>query len=525
VYGDRPAGPLPGDWPTERPGDRPTGPPSGDRPAGPPHAGSPVGAPPGGPVPGRRRRRRLWFGLAAVLLAVVVVAAGLVVARPAAIFGPPAASSGSQPPTPAAAPSPVLEAAGSDAPIPTAEAVSAALRGPVASGQLGSHVAVQVADATTGQQLYAQNGTDPTTPASTMKLATTTALLALRGPGYQLETRVVAGADPGSVVIIGGGDPTLAAGSHPSYQGAARLDDLADQVKRALGGTAPTKVIYDSSLFSGSNMGPGWDPGDVDAGGQASRITALMTDGGRINPSNIGPPSARYTKPDLGAAQDFAKLLGVPTSAVVAGTAPAGATGGPSAGTAPQPGTQLGVVKSPPLVSILEQMLSSSDNTLAEMMARQVAIALAKPASFAGGAAAVTQELTALGLPVQGIHIVDGSGLSNQNRLTPALLTGVLALAARPDQPQLHSLFTGLPVAGYSGTLQKRFRSPDPNPGDGDVRAKTGTLTGVHTLAGYVTDAQGRLLVFAIMADKVTGDGTLAEDALDQVGTALAQVS
>jgi D-alanyl-D-alanine carboxypeptidase/D-alanyl-D-alanine-endopeptidase (penicillin-binding protein 4) len=413
--------------------------------------------------------------------------------------------------------------------MPTASAVAAALHGPATASQLGSHFALRVADAATGQQLYVQNGTDPTTPASTMKLVTSTTLLALRGPGYQLQTRAVAGPDPGSVVIIGGGDPTLASGAHGSYPGAGRLDDLADQVKQALGETRPTKVIYDSSLFSGSDMGPNWELEDVDEGGESARITALMTDGGRTDPSDLADPSPRFARPDLAAAQDFARLLGVPSSAVVAGTAPAGPNGSTAgtsaAGTAPEPGTQLGVVKSAPLVRILEQMLADSDNTVAEMMARQVALALDKPASFAGGAAAVTQELTTLGLPTQGLHIVDGSGLSHDNRLTPALLTAALTLATRADQPQLHSLFTGLAVAGYSGTLEKRFEASGANPADGDVRAKTGTLTGVHALAGYVVDAQGRLLVFAAMADKVTGAGDAAEDALDNIGTALAKVS
>jgi D-alanyl-D-alanine carboxypeptidase/D-alanyl-D-alanine-endopeptidase (penicillin-binding protein 4) len=536
------AGPLIGAPPSGRP---PTVPATDNRaPAAPlPTAASPTAAPPtmppgalppgAGPGRPRRRRRGLWLGLGAVLVVLVLVAAGIVALRPPVFFGSSSASSPTQPPGLAAPPGPVLAIAGSDAPVPTAADVAAALHGPVAVSQLGDHVAVRVVDAVTGQQLYAQGGTDPTTPASTMKLATTTALLALRGPGYQLQTRAVAGPTPGSVVIIGGGDPTLAVGPKGSYPGAGRLDDLANQVKRALGSTVPTKVIYDLSLFSGPNTGPDWESDDVDAGGQSARITALMTDGGRTDPANLGLPSPRYPRPDLTAAQDFARLLGVPASAVVAGTAPAGsqdatampAAGNPAGDTPPPPGTTLGVVKSAPLVSILEQMLATSDNTVAEMMARQVALALGKPASFAGGAAAVTQELTTLGLPLQGVRIVDGSGLSHDNKLTPALLTGALALAAQANQPQLHSLFTGLPVAGYSGTLAQRFRTPAANVADGDVRAKTGTLTGVHTLAGYVTDTQGRLLVFAVMADKVTGAGDAAEDALDQIGTALAGVS
>ena len=498
----------------------------------PPIPDSPV---PALPAAVRKGQRRLWVGLAAVLVVLVAATVGLVTFRPAGLFGSGTTATPSRSAVPAPPPSPVLGAAGSDAPVPSADAVAAALRVPLTDGRLGSHVAVQVVDVATGQQLFAQNEADPTTPASAMKLATATAVLALRGPSYQLTTRVVAGTNPGEVVIIGGGDPTLAINATGSYPGAARLDDLADQVKRALGGTVPTKVIVDSTLYTGSNLGPSWDPSDVDNGGQAARITALMTDGGRMNPTKVAPPSPRYPRPDIAAGQAFAKLLGVPASAVVSGTAPAGpadpvaaSPGDPSAtgsASALPPGTQLGAVKSAPLLNIVEQMLANSDNTVAEMMARQVALARNQPASFAGGAAAVVDELNELGLPTGGVHIVDGSGLSPDDKLTTRLLTAILALVAKSDHPQLHGVFTGLPVAGYSGTLAGRFRSPSANPADGEVRAKTGTLTGVHALVGYAPDARGRLLAFAILVDKSTAPLFPAEDAVDRVAAALTQVS
>jgi D-alanyl-D-alanine carboxypeptidase/D-alanyl-D-alanine-endopeptidase (penicillin-binding protein 4) len=473
--------------------------------------------------------------LAAVLVVLVAATVGLVTFRPAGLFHSGTVAAPSRSAVPAPPPSPVLAAAGSDAPVPSADAIAAALRVSLADSRLGSHVAVRVVDVATGQELFAQNDADPTTPASAMKLATATAVLALRGPAYQLTTRVVAGANPGEVVIIGGGDPTLAINATGSYPGAARLDDLADQVKRALGGTVPTKVIVDSTLYSGSNLGPNWDPSDVDNGGQAARITALMTDGGRINPTKVPPPSPRYPRPDLAAGQAFAKLLGVPTSAVVAGNAPAGpadpvaaSPGDPGAtgsASALPPGSQLGAVRSAPLLNIVEQMLANSDNTVAEMMARQVALARNQQASFAGGAAAVLDELNELGLPTAGTHLVDGSGLSPDDKLTTRLLTAILALVAKADHPQLHGVFTGLPVAGYSGTLAGRFRSPSANPADGEVRAKTGTLTGVHALVGYTPDAKGRLLAFAILVDKSTAPLFPAEDAVDRIASALTQVS
>jgi D-alanyl-D-alanine carboxypeptidase/D-alanyl-D-alanine-endopeptidase (penicillin-binding protein 4) len=183
------------------------------------------------------------------------------------------------------------------------------------------------------------------------------------------------------------------------------------------------------------------------------------------------------------------------------------------------------VVKSPPVLRLLEEMLKASDNTIAEVLARHVAIKANQPATFAGEGAAVLSTLTELGLPTEGVSISDGSGLSFDDRLTAQLLAGLLALAAKPDHPVLHGLVAGLPVAGYSGTLAGRFRTPNANPADGSLRAKTGTLPGVNALAGYVTDASGRLLGFAVIADRVTVGILPAEAALDRIGTALAQLS
>jgi D-alanyl-D-alanine carboxypeptidase/D-alanyl-D-alanine-endopeptidase (penicillin-binding protein 4) len=417
---------------------------------------------------------------------------------------------------------PVLAAAPGDAPLPSADAVAAALHGPLSDQRLGTHVAVQVIDVATGQKLFTQNPTDPVTPASTMKLVTAVTVLALRGPAYQIQTKAYAGTNPGEVVLVGGGDPTLAINAAGSYPDAARLDDLAAQVKRTLGDTVPTKVIVDSSLFTGPNTGPNWEPTVADGGGYVARVTALMTDGGRINPKQVDPPSPRYVTPDLAAGQAFARLLGLPGTAVAAGRAPSAFAASPSAGAVPVPGALLGTVSSPPLVRILEEMLRTSDNTIAELMARQVALARQEAASFPGAGAAVLAELGDLGLATAGVKIADGSGLSTDDRLTAQLLTAVLALAAQPDQPALHALFTGLPVAGYSGTLAGRFRSPSANPADGTLRAKTGTLPGINSLAGYVMTSGGRLLGFAVLADHVTAGILPAEAAVDRIGTALA---
>src|SRR5581483_6754098 len=156
---------------------------------------------------------------------------------------------------PGSTPSPppaVLVGADGQAPAPTASGVAAALGPLVALPGLGSHVGVSVVDATSGQQLYGSQPDESMVPASVTKLVTGITVLAARGPTYRITTKVLAGPNPGEVVLVGAGDPTLAAGANPAYPGAGRLDDLATQVKRALGGVTPTKVSYDGSLFSGA---------------------------------------------------------------------------------------------------------------------------------------------------------------------------------------------------------------------------------------------------------------------------------
>jgi D-alanyl-D-alanine carboxypeptidase/D-alanyl-D-alanine-endopeptidase (penicillin-binding protein 4) len=151
-----------------------------------------------------------------------------------------------------------------------------------------------------------------------------------------------------------------------------------------------------------------------------------------------------------------------------------------------------------------------------------VAIAEGQPASFVGAAAATRTVLARLGLPA-GDQLLDGSGLSAQDRVTPALLAALLRTAAGPARPQLHALVPGLPVSGYLGTLDDRYRTGPAALAAGQVRAKTGTLDGVSSLAGLVRGRDGRLLAFAVVADRVPVGGTLpAEAALDDVAAALA---
>jgi len=157
------------------------------------------------------------------------------------------------------------------------------------------------------QTLYDRGADVPATPASTTKLLTAATVLASRGPGYRLSTTAVAGSTPGEVVLVGGGDPTLSVDAKGLYPGAARLDQLAAQVKQALGGTRPTRVLVDTSLFSGPQTGLGWSPGDVSPDGQVANVQSLMTNGGRVKPEhNEHGGDPRFADPGISAGQAFA---------------------------------------------------------------------------------------------------------------------------------------------------------------------------------------------------------------------------
>ncbi|MEV0152591.1 D-alanyl-D-alanine carboxypeptidase/D-alanyl-D-alanine-endopeptidase [Micromonospora sp. NPDC050686] len=487
-------------------------------------------APPGAAPPPARRRRALPLVVLATVLLLVLAGAGLFVARP----GPVAGWLGEGTPEPTASPAPpepdpqaVLAAFDPNAPAPTPDGVRAALAPLVGQPALGSRVNVSVADVATGKSLFAKGEDAPTVPASVTKLVTAVTVLEARGPAYRIPTRAVAGAAPGEVVLVGGGDPTLAVDGDGFYPGAARLDNLAKQVREALGGAAPTKVTVDSTLYPGPVLAAGWDD-DIPVEGFGARITALMTDGARVDPvyarkhhEETNHAAERSSEPDLLAGRAFAKLLGVPAGKVAKGKAPA-APASPAATGTPAPGSELGKVESLPVIRLVDIMISDSDNVIAEALARQVALAQGKPASFAGAGAAMDAVAGELGLPADELDLSDGSGLSRKNRISPSLLTDLLALAGNGRNPELGAIFGGLPVAAWSGTLDERYQAAATSAGAGVVRAKTGTLTGVHAIAGLVTTADGRLLTFAVLTDQTVGSLDDSRQALDRITSTLA---
>ena len=392
------------------------------------------------------------------------------------------------------APVPVLGPLAGTAPSATAAGVGAVLD-PLASARGLGEFTGSVTDPATGTLLWSRTAGTPLVPGSTVKLLTSAATLLTLDPTERLVTRVVAGPEPGTVVLVGGGDPTLTALPAEKvgvYPDPARLTALADAVRKA----APVpvrRVLVDTSRYRGPTVQATWDPVDVD-GGFVTPIEPLMLDGGRKDPAE--PDGARVFDPALTAGRALAGLLGADAGSVAEGTAAPGAT-------------VLGKVASAPVADLVEHTIRTSDNVLAEMLAREVAIERKAEPSFEGAAAQTLLALSQAGFDTVGAELVDGSGLSTADRVPAQLLGAVLAEAAAPaqgarDTQFLRPIVTGLPVAGGDGTLADRFANGSPSAsGRGVVRAKTGTLTGVSSLAGIVTDADGRLLVFALMSNGV----------------------
>ena len=197
----------------------------------------------------------------------------------------------------------------------------------------------RITDAITGAQLWAQGADVPMQPASTNKLLTTAAALLALDRDARLTTRVMASGQPGVVVLKGGGDPTLSAapaGQDTWYRDAARISDLADQVRRS--GIYVTAVQVDVSAYSGPTMAPGWYPADID-GGDIAPMEAVMLDGGRTQPVSVD--SRASTTPALDAGRALAVALKVDPAKVT--VVPAGA---PS-------GQEIASVQSPPLIDRL----------------------------------------------------------------------------------------------------------------------------------------------------------------------------
>jgi len=389
-----------------------------------------------------------------------------------------------------------------------AAALAAALAAPVAASatlqssleralrvphvSLASTGAVAV-DLTTGATVYSRNGSLPLIPASNEKLAVTYAALTALGPGFTIETDVLGDGQQvgttwqGDLVLKGYGDPTLSAADLTVLARAVR----AQGITRVTGG-----VVGDESWFDSRRTAIGWKPAFYIT--ESPPLSALVVDRGRVGRSTSGDPA-------LAAAQLFRTTL-ARAGVRVAGAARHGVAGETAVG--------LASVDSPRLSLIVHWMDRVSDNFTAEMLVKELGAVQSGHGTTAAGVGVVTGLLSAAGVPLAGVRLVDGSGLSLLDRLTPNALVALLSAMWTDDEVRLE-LLASLPVAGRTGTLHDRMRV---GPATGVVHAKTGTTSNASALSGYVADRY----VFSVLQNGFPVSWTWARIAQDRFAAVLA---
>ncbi|MEO1063863.1 MAG: D-alanyl-D-alanine carboxypeptidase/D-alanyl-D-alanine-endopeptidase [Actinomycetota bacterium] len=351
----------------------------------------------------------------------------------------------------------------------------------------------------------------PLIPASTLKLLTAVAVLEELGPDARLTTTVVSEVAPvdgvveGDVWLVGGGDPLLyttdyanAFGRQP--QARTTVEDLGAAVA-ASGVTSITgAVIGDETRFDTVRYLPSWPPRYID-----------QNNTGPLSALSVNDGFAQFDGPVVHA--DDPAALG---ATIVAGLlADAGVTvgGGVGSGVAPDDPFVIAALESLPMSEIVAQMLRESDNSTAELLLKELGLRIGGAGTWEAGTVAVTELLTAQGLPTAGLVVNDGSGLDRGNRATCELLREVVDRAGRDS-----ILASGLAVAGETGTLANRFAD---HPAAGRLIAKTGFLNEVNGLAGFVDGRSGTTIGFALVTNGVPLDSTLGFDLQDQLSRLL----
>ena len=393
---------------------------------------------------------------------------------------------------------------------PDAATIASRIKAVSRSG-VGGVYSGSVVDVRTGKTLFAHRAGTAEIPASVNKLLTSAAVLAELGPEHRFTTKVVLGgkqAGKTRIILVGGGDPYLARKTTAAtYPARASVADLAAKTATALKKqkVSSVRLGYDASLFTGPAWNPTWPSGYAD---QVTATSALWVDEGRLAGASPGP---RTSDPAGQAAKAFATALkkrGIKVADVDEAKAGKG-------------DATLAAVSSMPLERIVEQVLMASDNDAAEVLFRQVAVAAGRPGSISQARKQVRVTLTKLKAWHEDTVVHDGSGLSRDDRVGADTLSSLLRLGAHSSHPELRGLIIGLPVAGVEGSPKHRFFEPDAVSARGVVRGKTGTLRRVSSLAGFVRTSDGSLLVYAFIANEVTGEFA-AKTWLDEVTASVA---
>ncbi|QYH37022.1 D-alanyl-D-alanine carboxypeptidase [Salinibacterium sp. M195] len=360
-----------------------------------------------------------------------------------------------------------------------------------------------VTEVATGNVLWSRSADTAASPAHIVTALTGAAALQALGADTRISTKVVDGSTAGSIVLVGGGDPTLATTSASYYRDAPQISELASEAmtryEELHPGVPITQIVLDSTLW---NSGDAWDsnwPERERTGGYHSYVTALMINGDRADPTIAISP--RGTDPVKSAGEAFAQAAGLPAVAFTTGAAVGS--------------TVLAEVKSQPVSVLVEQMLNSGDDSIAEALARLVSKKLGENGSASSLAQTIPSALVDAGLTDAGsITIADGSGLSPKNQVSPLFIASFMAKGAS-GTGAIGAAFSMLPIGGTSGDLYNRFEG-DAAAASGKVAAKSGWTYQEHSLGGVVNTEDGNELAFAFYAigEGISGDARAALDNL-----------
>jgi D-alanyl-D-alanine carboxypeptidase/D-alanyl-D-alanine-endopeptidase (penicillin-binding protein 4) len=397
-----------------------------------------------------------------------------------------------------------------------------------------------------GRIIFGDHARDGVKPASVAKLVVASTALDLLGSGFRYETRLEAmqppnanGALGGDLWLQGSGDPSLR-----STDLVAAASALArDGVRLVAGG-----VLVDASAFRGPEINPFWNPEDANEDYQAATSAASLDEDTvefDVRGTTPGAPASVRMDPWSSAVHFEGGVtttdvtndpnvnvaaLGAPNHFILSGWVPAGATDkewvpvhdiphyagvvltqllrergievarSPGVGVVPHGSTVLWDHRSLSLRELVRHMLYFSDNHFAEQLLRTLGLLALGAGDDAHGLSVERNDLRRRGIPTTAMHLVDGSGLAEANRLCALTIASVLsrALALRQER----GFYDLLPQGGRSGTL----KGYDFESALGRVRAKTGHLTGVAALAGYVVSRRHGTLAFAFVIDGSTGD-------------------
>jgi D-alanyl-D-alanine carboxypeptidase/D-alanyl-D-alanine-endopeptidase (penicillin-binding protein 4) len=340
-------------------------------------------------------------------------------------------------------------------------------------------------------------------PASTVKLMTAAVALEVLGPDYTYDTtvripQVEDGVIDGDIYLVGGGDPLLTSDDYPIEDDSfpafstTSLDVLADALVEAGVERIRGTVIGDGTRYDDEFVVDSW--GEGVAFDEAGPYDALL-----VNDARVRGRRGVQDNPNAGAAREFQRLLGNRGIRV---------DNGWGSGEASTLTTVVGTVTSQPLSEVVREMLTNSDNNTAEMLLKELGFVGSGEGSRFAGLVVVDSVLRGWGIPLDGVRLLDGSGLSPANEITCAALLAVL------QRSQGTSLATGLPIAGQSGTLRDEFVDTEVT---GRLFAKTGTLgnppsdeppLAAKALAGYVSGGNGSTIEFALIinAEEVPDD-------------------